>query len=149
MEEEQKMDVNGVSSHSGVLGATGRTRPQIAAQPSQIEQAKKPTISDAAHLFSKLHKLQQDDPGKFRDVTAKIADRLRGKASVHSGPESSMLNDIAQLFSQASKSADVSSLTPPPSAKGAIPGLSISSVPQVPREDIGQLIKSTLEDEGV
>ena len=69
-------------------------------------------ISKPGQLMSELDSLAQSDPGKFKAVTANIAQQLKDAASSQSGARADFLNKLADRFSTASQSGNASDLNP-------------------------------------
>ncbi len=70
-------------------------------------------IQDSGAMMHALEDLEKSDPAKFKAVTAQISTDLAAQAAKSTDPQQSkMLTDMADKFSQASKTGDMSSLKP-------------------------------------
>lgn len=70
-------------------------------------------FSQPATLLSKLEKLQNEDPQKFKDLMQKVSDTLKDDAESDSNPtESSFLTLLSQKFASVAQSGDLSQLSP-------------------------------------
>lgn len=81
--------------------------------PPMAMDAPPPNISKPAQLFGKLKDLATKDPGRFGEITGRIAVDLRDAAAKTDGEEATFLNKLADRFAEASTSHDMSSLQPP------------------------------------
>ena len=83
-------------------------------------------VSDIGMFMSKLQELQKSDPDKFKQIMAKIAEKLKDAASeaLKSGDsrQAEMLNDLAAKFTKASETGEMPDLKPPQRAGGPPPG---------------------------
>lgn len=70
--------------------------------------------SKPGEVLNKLAQLLESDPDKFKEVTAKIAEKLKEAAASATGQDAERLNSLAEKFQQASDSGDLSALQPPP-----------------------------------
>jgi hypothetical protein len=118
------MNISSVSSNSAITPLTS------AVSTSTVDTVQSPedssSMSGPAELFKKLEDLSKSDPTKFKEAVDGVSKKLTEAANAAADPnEKQMLNDLAQKFTQAGNTGDVSSLEPPeggPPAGGAPPG---------------------------
>ena len=111
------MSISTISSTLSSVGVSSISSATPQQQPAAVDQdgavgGVNVDISKPGQLMSELGSLAQSDPGKFKDVTADIAKQLKSAASSQSGSQADFLNKLADRFSAASQSGDVSDLTP-------------------------------------
>ncbi len=76
-------------------------------------------FSKGAEMMQKLSDLASSDPEKFKEAAQKISDSLSEAASNSSDSnEAKMYSEMADKFSEAAQSGDMSSLTPPKAPSG-------------------------------
>ncbi|WP_300163546.1 hypothetical protein [Solidesulfovibrio sp.] len=76
-------------------------------------------FSKGAEMMQKLSDLASSDPEKFKAAAQKISDSLSEAASNSSDSnEAKMYSEMADKFSEAAQSGDMSSLTPPKAPSG-------------------------------
>ena len=100
----QALQSIGATGDSDATSATGST--------TASEDASQVQLSKPGELFKKLAELQQTDPAKFKETVQKIADSLKTEAQGADPADSQQLNKLADAFSQAAQSGDMSSLKP-------------------------------------
>jgi hypothetical protein len=102
-------NVSNVSATSAV--GTSRARRSSSIPPAG---GGAPQISKFGDLLSKLQDLSAKDPAKFKQVASDIASKLKDASG--SDPR---LKDLADKFSKAAESGDMSAFQPPAAAAGA------------------------------
>jgi hypothetical protein len=70
-------------------------------------------VSKRGAMLARLKDLASSDPAKFKEVTKEISDKLTAAAADATGEEKQALTSLADRFSKASDSGDMSSLAPP------------------------------------
>ena len=110
------MTVNGLTTLSSLYS----TRSASSASTAQSQEVSSPfgdsstsTISGPGKWMQELAELQQSDPDKFKEVTSAIAQKLSDEASSATGGDAKFLGELADQFSQASETGDLSALKPP------------------------------------
>ena len=91
----------GISKNSGSTSATG----------SVSQTPDNPDLSPAARMLKMLQQLQQQDPNKFKQLTADIASHLKTEAAqataAGNATEASKLTSLAAVFQNASSTGQV------------------------------------------
>jgi hypothetical protein len=91
----------GISKNSGSTSATG----------SVSQTPDNPDLSPAARMLKMLQQLQQEDPNKFKQLTADIASHLKTEAAqataAGNATEASKLTSLAAVFQNASSTGQV------------------------------------------
>ncbi|MES1184974.1 MAG: hypothetical protein ABUL60_14265 [Myxococcales bacterium] len=108
----------GTTNAPGVQAANdapAARRPSSAPPPPAPAVTSK--ISSRGELMAKLADLAQKDPAKLKEVLSTIASGLKTAASADEG--NGGLAKLAERFSQAAQSGDLSTLTPPQPQPGA------------------------------
>jgi hypothetical protein len=75
-----------------------------------------------AALMKELTELSQSDPAKFKEVTARISEKLKTAAQQASGGEADLLQELSDKFSEASSSGEMSAVRPSGPPPGGGPG---------------------------
>ena len=70
------------------------------------------TISGPGQLLSNLQKLQAQDPAKFKQVVADIANQLQTASQQAQGPQSDLLSKLASAFQGVANGGSLSQLQP-------------------------------------
>jgi hypothetical protein len=124
--------LSATSATSAVAGTTDR--PALPGAVDDATGAAHTHFSTFGELMSKLQELQSSDPDKAKQVLSSIATALSDKAKTGDAPDSH-LQDLADRFSQAAQTGDLSALRPhtghhhhaqvdgqPPTATSDVPG---------------------------
>ena len=113
------MDVSTIGSSSQVatLWRVASLASSGAAQQSQSvwgsDEVRPPEFSAAAQSMGNLAKLAQQDPDKFKQLTADMADKLKQAADQATDPQAKdRLTQLADRFKAASESGKVEDLRP-------------------------------------
>lgn len=106
-----------LASSARVKSSTGASNSSGAAATSS-SQGDSVGVSKMGDLMRQLGQLQESDPEAFQTVTANIAKQLEGLAESQSDEGSERISELAESFTQASKSGSMESLKP----KGPPPG---------------------------
>ncbi len=108
------MDISAVNSTVNVYDIDAISQANAAATtPAPIApDATTSQVSGPAQWMSELQNLRKSDPDKFKQVTGEIADKLQQEASSATGQQATFPNKLADRFSQASQSGDMSALQP-------------------------------------
>ena len=111
------MSITGIGSISTpnaltALNNTSNPDSTSAAQGTTSTAAASTTVSKPGELMAKLSQLLQQDPAKFKQVTAQIADDLKTAATNAGGPQAQFLSKLSDDFAQASSSGTMASLKP-------------------------------------
>jgi len=85
------------------------------AQVTGTDSATSTQLSPMGELMSRLQSLASSDPAKAKTVLASVAGDLKSKAADSNDPH---LAAVADKFSQASQTGDLSVLQPPQGAQG-------------------------------
>jgi len=112
------MSINGIGSISTLnaltaLNNTSNPDGTGAAQGTTSTAASSTTVSKPGELMAKLSQLLQQDPAKFKQVTAQLSDDLKTAASSASGPQAQFLSKLSDAFAEASSTGTMDSLKPP------------------------------------
>ena len=114
-----------IQSTSGAGAATSvqnaapqRHQSSIPPAPNAGPAATK-SVSAGGDLMSKLAKLQQQDPAKFKEVVSQIATDVKSAAGKATGEQATELNKLADNFSQAATSGSLSTMQPAGRGPGA------------------------------
>jgi flagellar motor switch protein FliG len=109
--------VNAISGSSSIYSVDLTQVAQQSSDVASLDPA--PThVSKMGDLMSQLQQLSQSDPAKFKQVMAEISDKLKAQAGDATG-KADFLNKLADKFSQASQTGDMSALKPPQAQQGA------------------------------
>ena len=103
-------------SQSTSTSATGST--EGTDSTSAVSASASVDISNPAKLMQQLAQLAEDDPDKFKEVTAKIAKQL-GETADKGGEGSDFMKKLASAFLKASESGNADDLRPPKPPGGA------------------------------
>ncbi len=76
-------------------------------------------LSGPAQFFNKLQSLEQTDPNKAKQALSDIASKLSDQATKVGGERGKQLSTLADKFSQAAQTGDISGLQPSGAAQGA------------------------------
>jgi hypothetical protein len=111
------------TSGAGAAASVQNTAPQrhqssIPPAPNASPAATK-NVSPGGDLMSKLAKLQQQDPAKFKEVVSQIATDVKAAAGKATGEQATELNKIADNFSQAATTGSLQSMQPAGGGPGA------------------------------
>ena len=108
----QVSQVSSVSATSA-LNQILSTTPDSTTAPGESSGGNDQThLSKMGALFSKLQDLETSDPAKAKQVLTSIASALTDKAKA-SGNTDPHLQELADKFTQAAKTSDLSALRPP------------------------------------
>jgi hypothetical protein len=116
------MNINSVTSPSAASGVQATDAAQPVKRNSSLPPppaggaAATAKISTRGELMAKLSDLAQKDPAKLKEVLSSIASGLKAAASDDQG--NAGLSKLADRFSQAAQSGDLSSLAPPQQQQG-------------------------------
>lgn len=154
------MSISNVSSLFASQNVQATTATPVAPGSAGVASAAGVTvdISKPGQLMSELSSLAQSDPAQFKAVAADIATQLQNAASSQTGSSADFLNKLADKFSAASKSGDLSDLKPAQgphhghgghrahgaaaSGQGATPGAAADSVGQIVQSIISTALSS-------
>ena len=97
------------TSAASTTGVTSTQDPDGDGSASSVSAAAT-SISGGAKLLKQLQDLQKSDPAEFKKVTADIAAQLQTAAQQEGGSQGAALTSLANKFSQASQTGDLSAL---------------------------------------
>ncbi len=97
--------------------------PQPAPADSAITAGADSTqLSGPAQFFNKLQSLEQSDPSAAKQVLSDIASKLSDQATKVGGDRGKQLSTLADKFTHAAQTGDLSGLQPSAAAQGAQSG---------------------------
>ncbi|HVO18074.1 MAG TPA: hypothetical protein VMU15_02385 [Anaeromyxobacter sp.] len=111
------MNVNTVGTTGALLdtgstSAVGMSTIDAAAGIDALFPATQSSISGPGSLFGELASLSQSDPDQFKKVAGDIAQKLKAAAANATGDQAKFLSSMADKFSEAAQSGDMSVLRP-------------------------------------
>lgn len=108
----------------------------------------RPHVSPMGQLLRDLHGLKSDDPNAFAKVTASIATRLQEIAASEPEDVADRLNHLADRFSQASQTGNLSAFRPTDQtpARGLHGAAAYARSSREDRAEIRQEVRSAIDD---
>ncbi len=112
--------VSSVSGSSGIQQLLQNLSAGSSQSTGSVAPSDSTSTSDPGKMFQELESLAKSDPSKFKEVTGEIAQKLKDQAnSTTDSNAQQFLSSLADKFTQASQTGDISSIEPP---KGPPPG---------------------------
>jgi hypothetical protein len=110
------MNVSSIQSSPAMLATSSVTSTQSAPAAGGSGSAGGSKLSKMGSLMSQLQSLEQSDPDKAKTVLSNIASQLTDKANATGDAH---IKELADKFTQAAQTGDLSSLKPQAPAQGA------------------------------
>lgn len=109
------MSIGPIGSTTAIASVYGPTNPDgdDQAQATGIAgAATQTTVSKEGSVFAQLAALARSSPDQFKAAASEIAQKLKDEASQATGDKASRLASLADRFSQAAQTGDLSALKP-------------------------------------
>ena len=103
---------SGTSSIQGLYQLDDGDADDIQQPTGATASATQTSISREGGLFGQLSSLAQSNPTEFKQVAGEIADKLKAEAGQATGNQATFLGNLADKFSQAAQTGDLSALKP-------------------------------------